>query len=553
LASEITRLGVVGAGTMGAGIAQLAAGAGCEVVLCDLSTEVVERGIGRVRAGFDRMVERGRMTAEARDAALGRIRTATALGEFRDAQVVIEAVSEDLGLKRQIFAELARICAPEAVLASNTSSLSITAIANGVERPERVAGMHFFNPAPVMALVEVIGGALTSPATLDTIAALAERLGKTPVRAQDTPGFIVNRVARPFTGEALRIVGEGIATAPQVDRIVRAAGFRMGPFELLDLVGLDVNFAVHQAVYEQTFLEPRYRPQQLQARMVAAGLLGQKSGRGFYRYADGQRVVEEHPDPYADIGPLSRVANVLIAGHGPVADDLALALQAAGQEVITYSTEESTTLMNAGIPRARRLRDVLLTTTLAIEAVLGPRELKRAYWYELDDSLPPQIPILSLALGQGATELGSWGSRPERVVGVGFAGSFATTPIVELGRGLRTAESAMRRSVAFLRRMGKEVAVVGDPPGQVLTRILSCLVNEAAFALEEGIATTADIDTAMRLGLNYPAGPIEWSSRLGLESVVTTLDGLHAYYGEERYRVAPRLRRALHAGRSALE
>lgn len=553
MTSEITRLGIVGAGTMGAGIAQLAAGAGCEVVLCDVSAEVVERGISRVRAGFERGVERGRMTGEARDAALGRVRAATALGELRDAQLVIEAVSEDLTLKRQIFAELARVCGPEAILASNTSSLSITAIANGVERPERVAGMHFFNPAPVMALVEVIGGALTSAETLDTITALAERLGKTPVRAQDTPGFIVNRVARPFTGEALRIVSEGIATVPQVDRIVRAAGFRMGPFELLDLVGIDVNFAVHQEVYEQTFHEPRYRPQRLQAQMVAAGLLGQKSGRGFYRYADGQRVAAEDHDLYSDIGPLSRVATVLIAGHGPVADDLALALQGAGQEVVTYSTEESTTLMNAGIPRARRLRDVLLTTTLAIEAVPGPRELKRAYWYELDDSLPPLIPILALALGQGTTELGSWASHPERVAGIGFAGPFATAPIVELGKGLRTSESALRRSIAFLRRMGKEVTVVGDPPGQVLTRLLSCLINEAAFALEEGIASAADIDTAMRLGLNYPAGPIEWSSRLGLETVVTTLDGLHAYYGEDRYRVAPRLRRALHAGRAGLE
>lgn len=553
MSSEITRLGVVGAGTMGAGIAQLAAGAGCEVVLCDVSAEVVERGVGRIWAGFERAVDRGRMTDEAREAALGRIRATTALDELRDAQLVIEAVSEDLGLKRQIFAALARICGPETILASNTSSLSITEIAGGVTRPERVAGMHFFNPAPVMALVEVIGGALTSPEVLDAVAALAERLGKTPVRALDTPGFIVNRVARPFTGEAMRIVAEGIATPQQVDRIVRAAGFRMGPFELLDLVGIDVNFAVHRAVYEQTFGEPRYRPHRLQAQMVAAGLLGQKSGRGFYRYADGQRVVEAEADPYAEIGPLSRVATVLIAGHGPLADDLALALQGAGQEVVTYSTEESSTLANAGIPRARRLRDVLMTTTLAIEAVLGPRELKRAYWYELDDSLPPQIPILSLALGQGATELGSWGNRPERVAGIGYAGSFATAPVVELARGLRTSEAALRRAIAFLRRMGKEVAVVGDPPGQVLTRLLSCLINEAAFALDDNIATPADIDTAMRLGLNYPAGPIEWSSRLGLEAVVTTLDGLHAYYGEDRYRVAPRLRRALHAGRAGLE
>ena len=552
LTSEISRLGVVGAGTMGAGIAQVAAVAGYMVVLCDVSAEAVERGFGRIAAGLERAVARERLTSAARDAALGCIRTTTDMGDLRDAQFVIEAAPEELGLKRQLFAALAGICAPDAILASNTSSLLITRLASEVAHPERVIGMHFFNPVPVRPLVEVISGARTSPEVAEATVALAERLGKTAVRALDTPGFIVNRVARPFTGEALRMASEGIATPTQIDRIVRTAGFSIGPFEMMDLVGNDVNFAVHQAIYEQTFGEPRYRPQRLQAQMIASGRLGQKTGQGFYRYAEGQKVADETPEPYAEIGPLGRAATVLIAGHGPQVDDLGLALKAAGQEVITYSTEESAPLENAGIPRARRLRDVLMTTTIAIEAVLGPRDLKRAYWYELDDMLPPQIPILSLALGQGVTELGSWGNRPERVVGLGYAGPFAIAPIAELGRGLRTSETALRRSVAFLRRLEKDVAVVGDPPGQVLTRLLSCLINEAAFALDEEIAAPADIDTALKLGLNFPAGPIEWSSRLGLEAIVTTLDGLHSYYGEERYRVAPRLRRAYHAGRKAL-
>ena len=552
LTSEISRLGVVGAGTMGAGIAQVAAQAGYAVVLCDVSEEALARGHKRIEAGFAHAVAREQLTSEARDAALGRIRTTTSLDDLRDAQFVIEAAPEELALKRQLFAALAGICAPDTILASNTSSLLITGLASDVAHPERVIGMHFFNPVPVRPLVEVIGGARTSPEVADATVALAERLGKTAVRALDTPGFIVNRVARPFTGEALRMASEGIATPAQIDRIVRVAGFSIGPFEMMDLVGNDVNFAVHRAIYEQTFGEPRYRPQRLQAQLIAAGRLGQKTGQGFYRYEDGRKVADETPEPYAEIGPLGRAATVLIAGHGPQVDDLAIALKAAGQEVITYSTEESPAQENAGIPRARRLRDVLMATTIAIEAVLGPRDLKRAYWYELDDTLPPQIPILALALGQGATEIGSWGNRPERVVGLGYAGPFATAPIAELGRGLRTGETALRRSVAFLRRLGKEVAVVGDPPGQVLTRLLSCLINEAAFALDEGIAAPADIDTALKLGLNFPAGPIEWSSRLGLEAIVTTLDGLHRYYGEERYRVAPRLRRAYHAGRKVL-
>lgn len=553
MTTEIGRLGVVGAGTMGAGIAQVAAAAGLEVALADVSPAVAGRGRERVAAALTRAVARGRLPVDAAAAALERVRAVGSLDELADVECAIEAVPEELALKRAVFAELGRVCAPGAILASNTSSLSITAIAAGVPGPERVVGLHFFNPVPAMALVEVIAGARTSPEVADAAAALVGRLGKTPVRVADTPGFLVNRVARPFTGEAVRLAAEGVATPPQIDRIVRAAGFRMGPFELLDLVGLDVNLAVHQAVYEQTFGEPRYRPQPMQARLVAAGLLGRKAGRGFYRYEGEARADADPSDPYAEIAPLGRAATVLIAGHGPQVDDLALALRDAGQEVVTYSTEESASLANAGIPRARRLRDVLLATTVAIEAVIGPRELKRAYWYELAESLPPQIPILSLALGQGASELGSWGAHPERVVGVGYAGPFAAAPIVELARGLRTGETALRRAVAFLRRMGKEVAVVGDPPGQVLGRLLACLINEAAFALDEGIATPDDIDTAMRLGLNYPAGPIAWSRRLGLEAVVATLDGLHAYYGEDRYRVAPRLRRALHAGLAGLE
>ncbi len=545
----IERVGVVGAGTMGAGIAQLAAGAGLAVTLYDVTDELLERGLGRIRAGYERAVGRGRLALDERDAALARLATTTRLDDLAAAGVVIEAAPEDLALKRQLFAQLDRICAPDAILASNTSSLSITAIAGATARPERVAGMHFFNPAPVLPLVEVISGRATSDATADAVVALAERLGKTPVRARDTPGFIVNRVARPFTGEALRIVGERLAAPSEVDRIARAAGFRMGPFELMDLVGIDVNFAVHQAVYEATFQEPRYRPHPLQARMVEAGALGQKTGRGFYRYEGGRPVPEESPDPFAAFAPPGRPANVLVAGQGPAADDLALALQAAGQHVTTYSSEASTALERAGIPQARRLREVLLTTTIAIEATLGPRELKRAYWYELDETLPPRIPVLALALGQGATELGSWSARPERVAGLGFAGPFADAPLIEVARGLRTADDALGGAVAFLRGLGKEVAVVGDPPGQILPRILSALINEAAFALEEGIAAPADIDTALRLGLNYPRGPLEWADLLGLDRVVTVLDGLHAYYGEDRYRVAPLLRRHLLAGR----
>ncbi|HET8626188.1 MAG TPA: 3-hydroxyacyl-CoA dehydrogenase [Thermomicrobiales bacterium] len=549
-AETIATLGVVGAGTMGAGIAQLAASRGDAVVLYDVGEDLLARAREGIGARYARDVERGRQTREEADAALGRIRATTRLADVAGAQAVIEAAPEDLALKREIFAELDRLCPPETILASNTSSLSITSIAAACRHPARVAGMHFFNPAPVLPLVEVISGAATAEATAEAVAALARRLGKTPVRALDTPGFIVNRVARPFYGEALRILDEGIAGPAEIDRIVRSAGFRMGPFELMDLIGVDVNFAVTRSIYEATFQEPRYRPSPLQARLVAAERLGRKSGRGFYRYEDGRPVAEPSPDPLAEVAPLDRPANVLLAGQGPAADDLALALQDAGQQVTVYAGEVSAALEGAGIPRARRLRDVLLTTTVAIEATLGPHDLKRAYWYELDETLPPHVPLLALALGHSATELGSWSAHPARVVGFGYVGRFADAPLVELAPGALTGVDTVQRAAAFLRGLGKEVAAVGDQPGQVLTRILSMLVNEAAFAVEEGIATPADVDTAVRLGLNYPRGPLEWGDALGLDRVVAALDGLRAYYGEERYRVAPLLRRALLAGQA---
>jgi len=429
------RVGVVGAGTMGAGIAQVAAASGCAVSLYDVSVASAERGRARIAESLERQVARGRLTAEERDAALGRLTVVTDLAALADATLVIEAATEQLTLKRELFAALEGVCAPTAILASNTSSLSIGEIARDLAHPERVVGLHFFNPAPAQELVEVIGGARTAPETITRAANFARQLGKTPVRALDTPGFIVNRVARPFGGEALRLVAEGVATPAEIDRIVRAAGFPMGPCELADLVGLDVSLAVTQALYEQTFGESRFRPHPWQARMVAAGTLGRKTGQGFYRYEGGERVADARPSPFSEVVALTRRANVLIAGQGDAVDDLALALHARGLGVSTYSTEESAPLVNAGIPRASRLRDVLMTTTVAIEATLGPRELKRAYWFELDEALPPQIPILSLALGHGATELGSWSSRPQRVLGLGLAGPFDTVPIIELARG----------------------------------------------------------------------------------------------------------------------
>lgn len=278
-------IGVIGAGTMGGGIAQIAAQSGHAVILRDVKQEYVDGAVERMRKILERRVAKGRIEQADVDAALERITPVVELDALSTAQLVIEAIPEDINLKHDLFKQLDTICPPETILASNTSSLSITTISGATQRPDRFVGLHFFNPPPVMALVEVIRGDGTSETTMATVVELMQRWGKTPVIARDTPGFIVNRVARPFYLEALRLLGEDVTDAATLDRIMRGAGFRMGPFELMDLIGIDVNFAVTQSVYHAFFEEPRFRPHPIQRRMVESGQLGRKTGRGFYDHS----------------------------------------------------------------------------------------------------------------------------------------------------------------------------------------------------------------------------------------------------------------------------
>jgi len=277
-------VGVVGAGTMGAGIAQVAAAAGHPVRLYDVADAAVERGLGGIAAALERLVAKGRMAEEARVGLLGRIAPTTALGDLADAAIVVEAAPEDLALKQDLFGRLEALLSDDAILATNTSTLSVAAIGAALRRPERCCGMHFFNPAPVMPLVEVIRGPATSDEVAQRVMALARAWGKEPIAARDAPGFVVNRVARPFYGEALRLYGEGAAGVEAIDRLARDAGFPMGPFELMDLIGIDVNLAAATSVWEGFFGEPRFRPHPIQRAMVDSGRLGRKTGRGYYRY-----------------------------------------------------------------------------------------------------------------------------------------------------------------------------------------------------------------------------------------------------------------------------
>lgn len=510
-------IGVLGAGTMGAGIALTALRAGRQVVLTDISQAALDQAQNYIH----RHLEKKGTLADAE-----RLSLSTEIQSLAGCQVVIEAALEELETKRQLFAQLDRICPPPAILASNTSTLSITAIGAATSTPERVAGMHFFNPAPVMQLVELARGASTAQATVDSLVMLAEALGKAPVVTRDTPGFIVNRVARPFYGEALRLLGEGVATHEELDRLFRlGGGFRMGPFELMDLIGIDVNLVAASSIYQASFFEPRFRPHWIQQQKVNQGELGRKSGVGFYRYADGVKQAAELELPQAD-----HASGYVLLSEGSWAPNLGKLLIQAG-----YSLSE----VHGDIP------------VLAI-VISGADETLRADLQRYDRGLAPEIPILCQSVDRAYSELASQLAHPERLVG--FDGLFAATgQVVTLTRGETTSDAAADTVSQLMRSLGKLPIWVAESPAMVLPRVVSCLANEAAFAAAEGVAEPEQIDRATVLGLNYPHGPLSWAENLGLRKVVAVLDHLRGEFGEERYRAAPWLRRRARSRPDPLE
>ena len=500
-AKEPITIAIIGAGVMGRGIAQLAAVAGIRVILHDLNDEAVDDALGFVYKMIDRAVEKGRMQKPQADDSKACLSKSTSLENLVDADLIIEAIIENIDVKKSLFNDLEALVREDCILATNTSSLSVTAVAADCKNPQRVAGFHFFNPVPLMKLVEVISAIRTSEQVALQLQSLTKRLGHTPVMVSDSPGFLVNHAGRGLITEGLRVLYENITEVQTVDEIMREClGFKMGPFELMDLTGLDVTFPASEQVYEQYFQEARVRPTPLQRRRYIAGLLGRKTKEGFYQYKDGNKVVAEPlaaPDVQVEssfwVSPanplLATKVKELIAGAG-LTVDTAEQVGAGSIAIVTpLGLDLSTTIINEKLPAER---------TIAIDAL-----------FNMDKRL-----------------------------------CLMTSP--------GTSAAVVNEAWAALSKSGRAVSVIRDSGGFVAQRIIACIINIACDIAQQGIAKPEDIDTGARLGLAYPSGPLAFADATGVNHILTILENLQEVYGDPRYRPSPWLRRRAQLGLSLL-
>ena len=501
---------VIGSGAMGSGIAQVAAAAGYEVKLFDTRPEAVAKAIADIGKVYAKLVDKGRMSGDAAEAANARLHSVADLHHVADAAIVIEAIVENLDVKRMLFSDLEKVVGDDCILATNTSSISVTAIAAKLRRPERLVGMHFFNPVPLMALVEVISGLATSPQVADTVYATAAAWGKNPVHAKSTPGFIVNRVARPFYAEALRLLSEQAADPATLDAVMReAGGFRMGPFELMDLIGHDVNFSVTQSVFNAYFGDPRFMPSVHQQEMVNAGFLGRKSGRGFYSYGDDA------------VKPAA-----LTEAPRPRPEAVGISLEPGFQNAVTDKVEQR--FKNAGY-------------------VLAHRKQLPSASHDEAPAFHCNGAAIFLTDGRTATERASANRHADMVLyDLVLDGAGATR--IALARADQCGDAAYDAVVGLFQAAGFAVTRLDDVPGMAVMRTVAMLANEAADVVNQGVCSAAAVDIAMQKGVNYPRGPLAWADAVGIAHVVKVLTNLAAAYGEDRYRVSPLLRRKLANG-----
>lgn len=493
MSNSFSQVGVVGAGAMGRGIAQIAAQAGSTVWLYDTQAAAVQAAIGALTDTWHKLAAKGKLSDEQVAAYTARLRPASALADLAPCELVVEAVVERLDVKQALFAQLEAVLADTAVLATNTSSLSVTAIAHGLQRPQQLAGFHFFNPVPLMKVVEVIAGLKTDATVCQRLSAYARAMGHTPVQAQDTPGFIVNHAGRGYGTEALRVVGEQVADFATVDRILKdQMGFKLGPFELMDLTALDVSHPVMESIYHQYYEEARYRPSVITAQRLAGGVLGKKVGEGFYRYPNGQAEVPAEP-------PVPSVAELPPVWVPPRA------------------------------ARRAELYQLLKNLGARIETAQQPSE---------------QALILVAPLGHDVTTV----AAVERLDASRTVGIDMMLPDAAVKRRVLATNPATRPDMrdaahALFARDGKAVSVIKDSGGFVTQRVVATIVNIASDICQQGICSPADLETAVTLGLGYPHGPLAMGDLVGPTSVLEILFNLQTVYGDQRYRPSPWLRR----------
>ncbi len=499
--SQQSIIAVVGTGAMGAGIAQIAAAAGHPVKLLDNRPGAAEKAVAGIRAQFSKLVEKSRLTAEAAKAAGDRLQAVSELGDLADCSLVVEAIVENLEAKQKLYADLEAIVGQACIFGTNTSSISVTAIGAVLKHPERLAGLHFFNPAPLMALVEIVSGLATDPAVADTLFATAAAWGKTPVHAKSTPGFIVNRVARPYYAEALRLAQEGAADYATIDAVMReAGGFRMGPFELMDMIGHDVNFAVTNSVWRAFFNDQRFLPSLIQQELVDAGFYGKKTGRGFYDY----REVAVKPEPQTEAAQ-TPAGKITVFGESIAAEALVERLHYSG-----------------------------LSFSRAPETDGRVAEIGRAALYVTD--------------GRSATQRASESGVANTVL-IDLALDYSKATRLAIAAAEQCDPAAIVSAIGLLQAAGFAVSRFLDIPGLAVMRTVAMLANEAADAVNQGVCSEAAADAAMRLGVNYPQGPLAWADQVGVASIRDVLANLCTSYGEDRYRISPLIQRAVFAGR----
>jgi len=575
MAREFRTVGVVGLGTMGAGIAEVLARSGLQVVGVEADATGLARGLSHLGHSLDRAVARGKLTEPERSDLLERIVTSTDLAAVAEADLVVEAVPEQMELKKSLFARLDSMCGPETVLATNTSALSVTELAAATSRPKQVLGLHWFNPAPVMGLVEVVRTVMTDPAVAEDVEALVARVGKTDVTAGDRAGFIANALLFGYLNNAVRMYEGGYASREDIDAAMRlGTGHPMGPLALLDLIGLDSAYEILDTMYHQT-RDHLHAPAPVLKQLVTAGFLGRKTGRGFYTYAgeDSSQVVDVGAGSGPSLEAARPVATVGVVGTGTMATGIAEVCARAGYDVVVRARgSDKVAAVRAALAksvdravqrgrlseeqREQTLGRVTGTTALddlagcdlVIEAVVEDLAVKRALFGALDEVARPGAVLASATSSLPVVECATATSRPSDVVGMHWFNPATLMKLVEVVPTVVTADdvTATVRDVAV--RAGKHPVVCGDRAGFIVNALLFPYLNDAVKMLEAHYATADDIDLAMTKGCGHPMGPFELMDVVGLDVTLAIQQTLYLEFREPGYAPAPLLEHLVTAG-----